>query len=352
PEEIIASASDEDRGVTSLALQIDGKTVEEVHQFCPKGGCDLRHRFAPDLSALRSGSHTFGVRAEDGQGNVETLPSTELVDNSPPPVALSGSLAESADAPLKAKSAELTIASKDPRPASGIASVDVELDEAEVPGYPVSCTDECASFKANYKYLAQRAGPGEHTVSVEVADRAGNRTSRTIAVNVPSQAEGTPACSAEGEEVPTASVVSGPQATQELEEALPQALAASKPGRGELEEEEITPTLRAHGEGFEAAESLADTKISGAPNGGIKLNRIACMAPGETTSAATSAEVVNEDAAIHANTTSAGDTVIRPTAAGVMMVHDLRGPEASASYTWNITVNEDEKVVKLPSGAI
>ena len=348
PQDIAASATDEDRGVTSLALRIDGATVEAVHQACPKGGCALEHSFAPDLSDLASGQHTFAVRAEDGQGNVETFTAIELVDNSAPLVSLSGPLAESADAPLKAKVAALTIASKDPRPGSGVASVDIELDEAEVSGYPMRCTGKCGNFKANYRYLAQSAGPGEHTVSVEVGDRAGNRTSRTIAVNVPSQAEGTPACSAEAEEVPTAGVISGPQATQQLEEALPQALAASKPGPGGA----INPSLRADGEGFEAVESLADTKISAAPDGGVKLNRIACLTPGETTSAATNAEVVNEDAAIYADTGPASDTVIRPTADGVMMVRDLRGPEAGASYTWNITVNEDEKIIRLPSGAI
>jgi Putative amidase domain len=352
PPEIAASASDEDRGVISLALQIDGRTVEEARQPCPRGGCGLQHGFAPDLSGLTSGQHTFTVRAEDAQGNVEGLSRTVLVDDSPPRVALTGPLAASADAPFKARAADLTIASEDPRPGSGIASVEVELDEAEVPGFPLACTGECASFRAGYRYLASRAGPGEHTVAVEVTDRAGNRTSRTIAVNVPAAAEGTPACSAEAEEVPAAAVVAGPEAAQVMEQGLPQALAASKPGEGELDQRKITPTLRAHGADLEAAESLAEAKISTAPEGGIKLNRIACLTPGETTNAATGAELVNEDAAMFANTGPATDTAIRPTASGVMMVRDLRGPEAAASYTWNVKLNQDEKLVKLPSGMV
>lgn len=352
PPEIAASATDDDRGVSSLALQIDGKTVEEAHQPCPKGGCALQHSFAPDLSHLASGQHTFTVRAEDAQGNVDALSRTELVDNSAPQVALSGSLAASADAPLKAKAATLTVASRDPRPGSGIASVEVELDEEEVPGYPVPCKGECASFKVNYRYMARSAGPGEHTVAVEAADRAGNRTARTVAVNVPAAAEGTPACSAEAAEIPSASVISGAQATQGFEQELPQAVAASKPGGGEMDRGEVEPTLRSRGADFEAADSLADSKISRAAAGGIKLNRIACLAPGESTSAATSAEVVNEDAAIYANTGPATDTVIRPTTAGVMTVRNLRGPEAAASYTWNVKLNADEKLVKLPSGKV
>jgi hypothetical protein len=351
PQEIVASAADEDRGVASLSLQIDGRTVEEARQSCPKGGCSLQRSFAPDLSDLPSGEHAFTIRAEDAQGNAETFTRAELVDVSQPLVALSGSLADSGDMPLAADSALLTIASRDPRPGSGIASVDVELDEAEVTGFPVNCVEKCGRFTTSYGYLAAKAGPGEHTVSVEVADRAGNRTSRAIAVNVPSAAEGTPACSPEVKEVPAASVVTGPQAVQHFEEALPQTLAASKPGQGEMGEE-LSPTLRPDGGEFEVEGSVAESEISAAPDGGIRLNRIACLTPGETTGAATGAEVVNGDAAVYANTGAATDTVVRPTTEGVMMVHDLRGPEAGQSYSWNVTVNEDEKVVKLPSGAV
>jgi hypothetical protein len=351
--EIVASAADEDTGVTSLALQLDGRTIEEARQPpCPKGGCGLEHEFTPDLSGLPSGTHTLIVRAEDRLGNVETFSATELIDNTQPLLALSGSLADSADGPLQAKSADLAIAAKDPKPGAGIASIDVELDEEEVSGYPVLCSEECASFKATYKYLAAVAGPGEHTVSVEAADRAGNITRRALAVNVPVRGEGTPACSLETEELPPAGVISGPQATQELTEVLPQAVAKSRGARDEVNGDDRGPTLRAHGDEFEALESRADSKISAAPDGGVKLNHIACLTLGETTSAATGAEVVNEDSLVYANTGPEADTLIRPTTTGVMMVSDLRGPDAPATYSWKVTVNEDEKLIRLPSGAL
>jgi hypothetical protein len=351
--EILASAADEDTGVTSLALQLDGRTIEEARQPpCPKGGCGLEHEFTPDLSGLPSGTHTLTVRAEDRLGNVETLSATELIDNTRPLLALSGPLADSADGPLQAKFADLAIAAKDPKPGAGIASIDVELDESEVSGYPVHCSEKCASFKATYKYIAALAGPGEHTVSVEVADRAGNATSRAIAVNVPRRAEGTPACSLETEELPPAAVISGPQATQELTQALPQAVAKSRGARDEVNGDDRGPTLRANGDEFEALESRTDSKISSAPDGGVKLNHIACLTLGETTSAATEAEVVNEDSLVYANTGPEADTLIRPTTTGVMIVSDLRGPDAAATYSWKVTVNEDEKLIRLPSGAL
>jgi hypothetical protein len=351
--EILASAADEDTGVASLALQLDGRTIEEARQPpCPKGGCGLEHKFTPDLSGLPSGTHALTVRAEDRLGNLETLSATELIDNTRPLLALSGSLADSADGPLRAKSADLAIAARDPKPGAGIASIDVELDESEVSGYPVRCSEKCASFKANYKYIAALADPGEHTVSVEVADRAGNITRRALAVNVPMRADGTPACSLETKELAAAGVLGGPQATQQLTEALPQSVARSRGARDEVNGDYRGPTLRADGDEFEALESRTASEISAAPDGAVKLNHVACLTLGETTGAATAAEVVNEDSLVYANTGPEADTLIRPTTTGVMMVSDLRGPEAPDTYSWNLTVNEDEKVVRLPSGDV
>jgi concanavalin A-like lectin/glucanase superfamily protein/putative amidase-like protein len=233
-----------------------------------------------------------------------------------------------------------------------VVSIAVELDEEEVAGFPVSCPAGCNRLDASYTFDAKTAGPGPHTLYVEAVDEFGNATSETLHVDIPPSEAGTPTCSSETTSEPAANVMSAAEAAASIEETLPQALAPTEAGLEEMEEEEISPTYSAPSPNLESEDSMAESETAINPQGGVSIAGVACLTPGETTNAATNAKVINADSAVFANTGTEASTAIRPTATGVTMVRSINGPEAANSYSWNVTVNDGQEVVELPSGAI
>jgi hypothetical protein len=70
------------------------------------------------------------------------------------------------------------------------------------------------------------------------------------------------------------------------------------------------------------------------------------------TTATTEAKVVNSDAAVFANTAPETDSLLRPNAMGMTVVQSLRGSGAPTTISWNVTLNPNENLVELPSGAV
>ena len=239
-----------------------------------------------------------------------------------------------------------------PGPSDGdkIASIDLELDEEEVPGYPQLCEGTCRQLDSDYTYHS--ISPEPHTLNIEATDTFGNTISRTIEVDVPAEAEGTPACSSEVSEEPSTETVSVGEAISTMEEALPTAIAPSEPGVNETGEAEVNPTYSKPDPNLVAEGTMARSETSIDPSGGVSLSRIGCLSLGSTTGAATGATVVNSDAAIFANTGAEADTAVRPTADGVIMVQSIRGPESMSDFTWNVKLHGGEELVELDSGAI
>jgi len=247
---------------------------------------------------------------------------------------------------------DLAVPVEDEEVTAGIASIHVELDEKEVAGFPAKCTSQCPNFTTSYTYNAEAAGPGPHTLYVEAVDELGNASSETLTVDVPQGEASTPTCSTETDEVPVGTAVSAKEAAESLEETLPEAIAPTEPGLDEMEEEEISPTFSKPNPNLQAEDSLAESETAVDLEGGIALNGVACLSPGETTSTATAASVVNSDSAVFANTSTEASTVVRPTAMGVTTITSVASPKAASTYTWNVKVQEGNEVVELPSGAV
>lgn len=197
--------------------------------------------------------------------------------------------------------------------------------------------------------LPTKKGQG---VVVEAVDKYGNAESKSIAVDVPEQIGETPECSKEATSVTPTGVLSSNEAIAAVGKTLPTAVAASKATTDEAGEEEIDPTYTAPKPNLESEGTLAEGETSVTPEGGYTLKGIACISPAKTTSAATEAKVVNADAALFANTAPETDTVIRPNTNGMTVVEVLRGSKASTSVSWNVSLNPDESLVELPSGAV
>ena len=235
------------------------------------------------------------------------------------------------------------------------------LETTSMVAAAVSCHDQFACVlvgsttrAGSTRAFIEREVPSEagQLVTVEAVDRYGNSASETIEVDVNREPGETPECSSETTTVTPNEVVTPSEAISAVQEAVPTAVAASDPTLEETTEEKIDPSYSAPEPNLANVGNRAKGETSINPQGGFTLEGIACITPATTTTAATGATVVNDDAAVFANTAPQTDTVIRPTAGGTTVVHSLRGENSPSTFSWNITVTEAADVVQLPSGAI
>ncbi|MGC1852879.1 MAG: amidase domain-containing protein [Solirubrobacterales bacterium] len=236
----------------------------------------------------------------------------------------------------------------------------VEATTASLEGVSCTSANVCAMVghwrigSGKWNVLAETEAPGQgpHTIRVEAVDAQGNTESQTIEIDVPQKVAETPECDPEATSVGAKGVLSPGQAVDTLEESLPAAVAPSEGITQETTELEVSPSYTAPQPNLESEDSLADSETTITPEGGFALTDVACVVPEQTTTAATNASVVNQDAALFANTAPETDTVIRPTAAGATVVQSLRGPDAPTSLSWTVTVGSGQELVELPSGAV
>jgi hypothetical protein len=216
------------------------------------------------------------------------------------------------------------------------------------------CTAVGSHVSSGTQALVEREGGTEgrdHTLTVEAVDRYGNTESTSIAVDVPEEIRTTPACSQKAATISSGGAMSASAAVAAIEASTPTALAPSVPTTEEISGQKVDPTYSSPEPDLNAEGNLVEEKTSVSPAGGITLKGVACITPAQTTTAATEAHLVNGDSAVFANTAPETQTIVRPTAAGTAVVQALTGTHAPTSYSWNVSLNADEKLVELPSGA-
>jgi hypothetical protein len=208
--------------------------------------------------------------------------------------------------------------------------------------------------KTGTNALIEREVPdsGSKTVTVEATDRYGNSTTKSIDVDVPQFTSETPSCNQEATSVAPKGVVTAGEATSALQESVPAAVEPSISTTNEIYGEEIDPSYSQPKPNLESLGTPTEGETHTTPAGGFTIKGVACVSPATVTSAATEAKIVNGDAAIFANTAPETDTLLRPNAVGMTMVQSLRGPSAPTTISWNVTLDPNENLVELPSGAV
>lgn len=202
--------------------------------------------------------------------------------------------------------------------------------------------------------LIEREVPdqGDKTLTVEAIDKYGNAATKSIEIDVPERTADTPSCDQEATSVAAKGVVSASEASSALQGSMPRAVAPSEATTHEATDEVIDPSYSAPNPNLESLGTPTEGETQVTPDGGFTLEGIACVSPAQITGSATEAKVINSDAAIFANTAPETDTLLRPNAAGMTMVQSLRGVNAPRTISWNVTLNPDENLVELPSGAV
>lgn len=132
--------------------------------------------------------------------------------------------------------------------------------------------------------------------------------------------------------------VSRSEAVASLNRAAPEVLARSA---STFPAKVARPSVLADAGGYRATGIDGTGRIARAARDGFSLSNGAdtvAIRPLGVTRGASAAKVVNGDALVYANTGTAADTVVRPTAAGIETYTQVRSESASEYYTWAVTL--------------
>ena len=163
-----------------LKLYINGELVaSEATSSHKLGGGDLEIGGSAEL-----GEKAFFVGRIDEVALFDRALSAEEIeaglDFVGPSITLGGPLLESVDGPLGVPAAELSIEADDGAGSSGLQSIEVQVDESKAAA--VSCPCEEGT---TFTYEQESWGEGPHVVRVIATDKVGNRSERTLEVDVP-----------------------------------------------------------------------------------------------------------------------------------------------------------------------
>jgi len=156
------------------------------------GACSGANEHQPP-TGLADGFYTFRVKATDPAGNSITATrsfSVDMqarVDSTPPTLAVAGDLADADDQPLVTDRADAQIqATDDASGDSGIAKIEVSVDDAVDATHSVDCNPSCpADAGTTYTYRKSDWPHGPHTVTVTATDAAGNVRDLALRVDLP-----------------------------------------------------------------------------------------------------------------------------------------------------------------------
>lgn len=199
---------------------------------------------------------------------------------------------------------------------------------------------ECAAIEAatGAEYTLGEGGPGP-TVRVSVSATGPLGSTSAVSAFLAATTGG------------SASIEEVEEAAQHTDSSL---LAAST--EASVEGQPSTPGLEDTEEGVLSRGTLTSSTISKQAAGEFAVNTPdgeLSVIPAETAAAASAAPtIVNEAAAVFANTQPATDTIIRANALGAVSVLQLRSAEAPTSFSWQVQLGTDQTLRQLPDGRI
>jgi alpha-tubulin suppressor-like RCC1 family protein len=123
-----------------------------------------------------------------------------------------------------------------------------------------------------------------------------------------------------------------------------------------LEEQEVKPTTGDQGEELVAASALTSSSASKETPGEFAVNTSngeLSVSPIDTQPGATKLPtIVNDTAAVYAQTFTATDTIVRPEALGAATLLQLRSSEAPRTFSWEVDLGADQHLESLPNGEV
>lgn len=283
------------------------------------------------------GPHTVVVKVTDGAGNTTT--ETLHVDNEPdttkPMLDMGGELADAPQGWVQQGRYVLEAGAGDPG-GSGVTSLVFRIDGSTVASNGKACPEgACKATIAKGISMASYSG-GAHEAELITTDGAGDSTIKRWTINVDPEGHISIA-----EATATLEAVEETSESNLVRESEEEGVEGTEPGLGlEATEEGIVAT------GSQAPESEEEECLP-QPEGsevGLSPIEVTPVAVGE---GAAEVELVEENAALSANTGNSVDTVTRPLNDGGMIFEAIRNDEAPETYSFEVALSEDQELRQI-----
>lgn len=358
-------------GVASIAIKVDGTTVDSTSPGCPAEGCSLTREWTLTSNNYSPGAHNVQAVVTDAAGHATTKSLAITIERDTTAPTLSPESQTFYEAPkgwLEQKNYVYSASSTDPN-GYGVVSLEMKIDGKVVKSVSGACSaGNCTKLFFGEINMANYSG-GAHSGELIATDGAGNWRKRTWTINVDPKGN-----------------ISTAEATETLE-AVEQTSESNLVGES-AEEAGIEGTALGLGlkevEGkFIATGSLAPTTVGSSLGAPLTIQippADAFYGCGESTKVPESTELeptesetpsecqtedelvdvnvtpltqyesakapalIEENAIVSANTGSATDTTVRPLNEGGMIFTAIRDESAPETYSYRVELAEEQEL--------
>lgn len=191
PKPFDLTVSDAGLGVRTLAVKTGGGTTigttvinnctGTLKSSCPREwkGAQEGRQVNYDPTTLPQGVNNLKLDVSDPVGNLISKTLQLRVDHSSPTIGLSGSMTEQSTLGQTLPQYALKISAQDgtlASPQSGVAKVEVKLDNVKVKEWSPGCSSENCSLSSEWVLKAADALPGKHKAEVIATDAVGRKS--------------------------------------------------------------------------------------------------------------------------------------------------------------------------------
>lgn len=366
----------------STEITIDGKRVDAAEAACEAETCSTEREWTLESSGLSPGSHVVAIKATDGFGNTTTKTLTIQIqrDETKPTLEVGGELANAPEGWVQQESYGFHAKATDAG-GYGVSSLLFRIDGASVASASQGCLEGGCGASIEKAIGMSAYSGGAHEAEVVATDGAGNKSVKAWTINVDPEGhistaeaeatleavdatgsvntvgtseeeggiEGTaPGLGIEqvgGEIVSTGSNVPmtvGAEANQGAELQIANELSlvtiCPEPGEmaaGEAEEAEAGSCMpRA---AFDERAKQEEEEVAA----GIKKPGSEALTITPLGSATASVTVVDDNAAVAANSSSQVDTVTRPLSDGGLSFDNIRDSSAPEHYAYEMNLSPE-----------
>jgi hypothetical protein len=302
------------------------------------------------------GEHELSVRAIDGAGNVATSPYELTLDDAKPNVDVSGSLLASQGDLLTERFSSVDVAASEAAGSgqSGLAALEIYVDDVPALQDAFSCSPGCPSTGGtSYQYDRDAWASGGHMVYILATDYAGNIGSEAVVANYGDPPDPTLTCPTVAGAGTSSSQVTPAAAEATFEASFPEAVDASVAFDDPETDEYYDPSLLDD----EPTELITGTGPEGwvadEISNGHAVGDAICVRPADASVSASPGEFVSGgDAMLFANTQDATDTLVRPAAAGSMVIGQIRSDEAPSEFELALDLAPNQQLEELSNGSV
>ncbi|HET8954524.1 MAG TPA: NHL repeat-containing protein, partial [Solirubrobacterales bacterium] len=329
-------------GVASVAIIVDGKTVDSASPGCPAEGCSLTREWTLNSSSYSVGFHRVEVVATDAAGKSKTASREFEIkrDTTAPEMVLSGALPGAPEGWVQQGTRSATAEATD-QGGYGVKQIRFSIDGVVV-GESLTQTCEAGSCsKAKTFWINMDAyGGGSHSAVMAAEDLAGNVRNRSWTINVDPEGH-----------------ISASEAADTLE-AVEQTADASIITPSTAEETVLPfdpPGMKAGGGGFASVGAPVETTVSLQPGATTTIHTDEgpiSIEPTAVGSGATEGALQNEAAALSSNTSGNVDTIVHPKFDGTMMFQAIRDSTSSETFSWRFSLNPEQEIEAVGDQAL